>query len=546
MKHTLNYFAFILAIMGSTSAWAQIDCESFKSIPLDPKIKTFYSPDLLGENHIFDMNFLNLFESSDHYFYLTSFQPGEVHLEKYTAEIELVKKNDIAVDQNKNNSYFGVEQLGEHIYLFYLEHAGKGSKTAVLNAQEFDLTTLQLKPEKISIFTYDDDVQLEHFIMPGEFTSPILALRFSEDRNYLGLFLLDENEAGNIEFKVSINDSDLKQQYFNSIVTDFEIKSYVRAEFIVGDNGFAAITSTTENKSSKARHPYHSSTVYTLIPQQSSATMKMNELETDEYTASEVFPIIAGNRLFVYTKLDRFGAEDWEYDYKFFVYDLTSDSPPSVISAMIFDYLPENEIITFHKPDRQGGYKTWSREFNISGFDIDPEGNIYLCFNYLIDYDNRDVPASYSTIPRAIDNPKGIPVNVPAILKLDKNLQPVLAHMFYFSEYPADEIVFENSNAHVFVDSFNNIELPVELNLKEKRKEYISAGRDENQIRSDIRFDTNGKVTINNIDDGCSLNLGQRTSYNFIYSTSTGKCFSIMGGEGNEESLYLASFKFSN
>ena len=236
----------ILFVVYNNPIEAQINCESFKQIKTGNEIATSYSNWVGGKADLWGNSFLDIFVTGPNEIILASLQPESLYLEKYDAQLNLLKSKSLVIVMNKARSYYGMTQVGEQLYIIYTEKISTGSlaKTTRLYAQRIDNNTLELTEEKIDMLGSDDDIEIERNV-PGALFAPKskVYLGFSENHKYISILLYpqtkDDFAAASFIYKVF--NPDLSIAYEGNISTPYKLIDLRSLETGISNDGEFAL-----------------------------------------------------------------------------------------------------------------------------------------------------------------------------------------------------------------------------------------------------------------------------------------------------------------
>jgi len=180
-----------------------------------------------GKSDLWGNSYLDIFVTGPNEIFLASLQPESLYLEKYDAQLNLITSKSLSIIMNKSRSYYGVVQLGDHLYILYTEKVSSGAvvKNTKLYAQEIDNKSLELKPDKIHLLGSDEDIEIEKKVPDSAFAvKSKLYIGFSENKKYLSILLSPQTKDDFAEssFIYKVLNPDLTTLYEGNILTSYK------------------------------------------------------------------------------------------------------------------------------------------------------------------------------------------------------------------------------------------------------------------------------------------------------------------------------------
>jgi len=195
-----------------------------------------------GKSDLWGNSYLDIFVTGPNEIFLASLQPESLYLEKYDAQLNLITSKSLSIIMNKSRSYYGVVQLGDHLYILYTEKVSSGIvvKNTKLYAQEIDNKSLELKPDKIDLLGSDEDIEIEKNVPGSCFAvKSKLYIGFSENKKYLSILLSPQTKDDFAEssFIYKVLNPDLTTLYEGNILTSYKSISIRLLKTGISNNG---------------------------------------------------------------------------------------------------------------------------------------------------------------------------------------------------------------------------------------------------------------------------------------------------------------------
>ncbi len=481
-NYILFPFAFLLFLFNN-NVKAQINCETFKQVRTGDEISTTYAAKEGGKADLWGPSFLDIFVTDSNEIFLACIQPDSLYIEKYDAQLNLITLKRISVIMNKFRSYYGVIQLGKHLYILFTEKTNTGTivKNTKLYLQEIDTENLELIPDKIDILNAEGDLNFERSVIGSAF--PIkskLYIAFSENNKYMSLIICPQvNNYEEAEFIYKVLNPDLTTLYEGNVKTPYKCINISSVTPAISNNGEFAFGLKIQKKYKTGAGDYEAQVLYFTNRDN---LMKTEELENATGYAESLKFLFLDNKLCVDLVWQNF--EDKLYiDYnKLYIYDLETGRKIKEFPNMLFDFLPAEEASAYGKETKHG-YNSDSREFILYAIQSDPEGNIYLSY---IDFQFGTLAAM-------------------AYVKLDKNYKNLWAHLFYFTKRSTNKLIFKNSEIYAYGSSYAKVSAAAGSDPKSVFKSQTEAQSDEGIYRFQITFSETGTFEIHEMISDCEI-----------------------------------------
>jgi hypothetical protein len=480
---------------------AQIKCESFKQVKTGENISSSYAYWVGGKADLWGNSFLDIFVLGSGNIVLASLQPESLYMEKYDAQLNLIKSKSLDIVMNKSRSYYGVTHLEDHIFILYTEKVNTGNvlKSTRLFAQQIDTGSLELSQDKMDLLGSEEEIEFEKDV-PGTVFAPKakVYIGFSKDHKYFSIMLHDQtkNDFALANFVYKVFNSDLSTAYEGNVSTEYKLSDLRGIETGISDDGEFALGIGVEKKYKKGAGDYITYTIY--------FTDKTNKIHSENledetgYSESVNFNFV-DNKLFVDVTWQKFDDKLYYDSGKMYVFDITKGNKIDDFSSMVFDYLTPEEAASYGK-EGKNGYNGSSKEFLLHSIQSDADGNIYLSYK---DYLPVLPPGSGGFSP---NNMKNLELGAIAYVKLDENFENVWAHLFYFSDWETNEILLENNRVHAFGNSYEKISAGADQpDVKTVYKSQVDAGNKGELYRYDITFNEKGDFEINELVGECKI-----------------------------------------
>lgn len=222
-------------------------------------------------------------------------------------------------------------------------------------------------------------------------------------------------------------------------------------------------------------------------------------------------------------------------DYnKIYIFDLKTGEKIKHFYNMLFDYLPADEASTYGRESKYG-YNGVSKEFILYAIQSDKEGNIYLSY---VDY----LPIITEGIN--VTNVRNVTLGAVAYLKLDENYENMWAHLFYFTDWSANKLIFENGNIHAFGNSYEKISAAEGSDLKAIYKSQIDAANMGEVYRYDIALTKNGTFEIKELIGNCKISFKEYDWMEGDYFPELNSFIYCGGPEGKNQPSCIFIFGF--
>ncbi len=360
---------------------AQFECSSYTQSPANEIIMHEYSISNIGNNYnnIQYQPLVTILNEKKEV-YLVNLVQGELYIQKYDENLQFLISNTISVSMDKSRSYLQVLQLGNHLYIIYIQKTETGSRRnqSSLLAQEIDASTLKLNEQKINLL--EGEIEFES-AMPTSGVNPIIKtniyLTISENNKYISLLLVPKlnRDLAIVYYKVLSTELTLVNS--GEFKIDYNLNDVKSIATIVSNTGIFAAGMEVEKTKKMGSTNYFTIYIYSTDMQNK---MHTNILEDDQ-GYSRNFKIFTGDeQLFVDLEWHDYAEKKAiKYTKKIFVIDFQIGGKITEISNMPFDYLPEEEKMNF------GGFKfddynLINFSFGLNSIKQDKMGNLYLCY----------------------------------------------------------------------------------------------------------------------------------------------------------------------
>ena len=529
MKHVIYIISVLLLCAGHI--YGQIDCASLRKTTLNKDFDLSYSAFVTSKNE----SLLNLypyrsFSSEKGDIYVTTLKPGICHVEKYNSELQLLGINTFEIEMSNSRTYFGIKQLGENIYLIYIDREKKEESNLI--CQLIDPENLKLSAEKTVLLSSAEDIDfVQENVSKSGVARMNLTLYESPNNNFLCICIeSDPVQHPNTQFLIKVVNKNLEEEY--SVIVETGIKSEILFEpnCIVADDGRVVVdVGIWFNPKQNGWDIESNSTrkLYLLSSTSTTVTVLTIETQTAKYTVENLIVNFAADKIYCFATLMKAGVKRFHYDSELLVYDFDSGALLKEFPTELFNHLDETAVQNYNQ-SAKAKPEELSREFTPVTFDFNPMGDIFLMF-YGEGYQNPN---------------SGFSVRPVAFMVLDSAFNIKKTDLFFSSSFIYGFFVQGNS-FHLYLSSHTPIISALNIPYKESLIENQKAFREDRFFLSDVRLDPDGKFQITDIKKICADDKDKIFTYTLNYHLKSNR-YVVIGKTAEKDPVYkLISFKIN-